>query len=127
MSREFAELMLVAIVAWGLYALILALAEGLSEWLAKRVLRKGQLVEDAGDNVAEELVEDVVSRPKEPTRYVRLRSSYRSNRRQARRRWYGTQVTPGSFWALPIPFVLLGGFRTKYGKVEVGGYSSFCR
>lgn len=30
MLREFAELMLVAIVAWGLYALILALAEGLS-------------------------------------------------------------------------------------------------
>lgn len=32
MLREFAELTLVAIVAWGSYALIIALAEGLSEW-----------------------------------------------------------------------------------------------
>ena len=51
MSREFAELMLVAIVAWGLYALILALAEGLSEWLAKRAFRCGQLVEQVDDEV----------------------------------------------------------------------------
>lgn len=90
MSREFAELMLAVIVAWGLYALILALAEGLSEWLAKRVLRKGQLVEGADDNVAEELVEELVEDSVgdlgEPTRYARLRSSYRRNRRQARRR-----------------------------------------
>ena len=86
MSREFAELMLAAIVAWGLYALILALAEGLSEWLAKRVLRKGQLVEGADDNVAEDAVPDSVGDLGEPTRYARLRSSYRRNRRQARRR-----------------------------------------
>ena len=85
MSREFAELMLVAIVAWGLYALIMALAEGLSEWLTKRVLQKGRLVEDADDDVTE-LVEDSVGDLGEPTRYARLRSSYRRSRRQARRR-----------------------------------------
>ena len=87
MSREFAELMLTAIVAWGLYALILALAEGLSEWLAKRVLRKGRLVEQVDDeDSAEYVAPDVALRPKGPTRYARLRSSYRHNRRHARRR-----------------------------------------
>lgn len=49
MLREFAELMLAAIVAMGVYVLIMALAEGLSEWLVKRVLRKGRLVEQEYD------------------------------------------------------------------------------
>ena len=95
MSREFAETILAATMVMGFYVLIMALAEGLSEWLTKRVLRKGRLVEDTDDkdlvevsdgDIAEYVVEDVVKRPEEPTRYARLRSSYRRNRRQARRR-----------------------------------------
>ena len=49
--RDFAELTLVAIVAWGSYALIMALAEGLSEWLTKWVLQKGQLVDSVDEVV----------------------------------------------------------------------------
>ena len=86
MSREFAETILAATMVMGFYVLIMALAEGLSEWLTKRVLQKGQLVEDADDDVTEELVEDSAGDLGEPTRYARLRSSYRRNRRQARRR-----------------------------------------
>ena len=86
MSIEFAETILAATMVLGFYVLIMALAEGLSEWLTKRVLRKGRLVEDADDDVTEELVEDSVGDLGEPTRYARLRSSYRRNRRQARRR-----------------------------------------
>ena len=86
MSREFAETILAAIMVMGFYVLIMALAEGLSEWLTKRVLRKGRLVEQEYDDVTEELVEDSVGDLGEPTRYARLRSSYRRNRRQARRR-----------------------------------------
>lgn len=86
--REFAELMLVAIVAWGSYALIIALEEGLSEWLTKRVLRKGQLVacDDEVEGCGCHVVEDLGEEPEELNRYVRLRSRYRSRRRQARHR-----------------------------------------
>ena len=88
MLREFAELTLVAIVAWGSYALIVALEEGLSEWMTKRVLKKGQLVA-CDDDEAEEcgchVVEDLGEEPKELNRYAHLRSHYRSRRRQARR------------------------------------------
>lgn len=88
MSREFAETILAATMVMGFYVLIMALAEGLSEWLTKRVLQKGRLVEDADDDddVTKELVEDSVGDLGEPTRYARLRSSYRRDRRQARRR-----------------------------------------
>lgn len=87
--REFAELMLVAIVAWGSYALIIALAEGLSEWLTKRVAQKGQLADSEDDEVegcGGRVVEDLGEEPKELNRYVHLRSRYRSRRRQARHR-----------------------------------------
>ena len=87
--REFAELMLVAIVAWGSYALIVALEEGLSEWLTKRVLQKGQLADSEDDEVegcGGRVVEDLGEEPKELNRYVHLRSRYRRNRRQARHR-----------------------------------------
>ena len=88
MLREFAELMLAAIVAWGLYALILALAEDLSEWLTKRVLRKGKLVEQVDDEERIEVLDDNVVEEAEGqvglNRYSRLRSHYRRNRRQSR-------------------------------------------
>lgn len=86
--RDFAELTLVAIVAWGSYALIMALAEGLSEWLTKRVLQKGQLVacDDEVEGCDCQVVEDLGEAPKELNRYVHLRSRYRSRRRQARYR-----------------------------------------
>ena len=86
MSREFAETILAATMVMGFYVLIMALAEGLSEWLTKRVFRCGRLVEQEYDDVTEELVEELVGDLGEPTRYARLRSSYRRNRRQARRR-----------------------------------------
>ncbi len=87
MSREFAELMLVAIVAWGSYALIVALAEGLSEWMTKRVAQKGQLVAcDEVEGCGCHVVEDLGEEPEELDRYVHLRSRYRSRRRQARHR-----------------------------------------
>lgn len=87
--RDFAELTLVAIVAWGSYALIMTLAEGLSEWLTKRVLQKGQLVDSEDDEVGGcdcQVVEDLGEEPKELNRYVHLRSRCRRNRRQARHR-----------------------------------------
>lgn len=87
--REFAELMLVAIVAWGSYALIVALGEGLSEWLTKRVLQKGQLADSEDDEVegcGGRVVEDLGEEPKELNCYAYLRSRYRRNRRQARHR-----------------------------------------
>ena len=86
--REFAELTLVAIVAWGSYALIMALEEGLSEWLTKRVLQKGQLVDSEDDEVGAcdcQMVEDLGEAPEELNRYAHLRSRYRRNRRRARR------------------------------------------
>lgn len=86
--REFAELTLVAIVAWGSYALIVALEEGLSEWLTKRVLQKGQLVDSEDDKAGGcdcHVVEDLGKEPEELNRYACIRSYYRSNRRQARR------------------------------------------
>lgn len=87
--REFAELMLVAIVAWGSYALIVALEEGLSEWLTKRVLQKGQLVDsedDALEGCGGREVEGLGEEPKELNCYAYLRSRYRSRRRQAHHR-----------------------------------------
>lgn len=92
MLREFAELMLVAIVAWGSYALIVVLEEGVSEWLTKRVLQKGQLVDsedDALEGCGGRVVEDLGEEPKELNRYVHLRSRCRRNRRQARRQYGG--------------------------------------
>ena len=85
MLREFAELTLVAIVAWGSYALIIALAEGLSEWMIKRVVQKGQLVacDDEVEGCGCHVVEDLGEEPEELNRYVHLRSRYRSRRRQA--------------------------------------------
>ena len=87
--RDFAELTLVAIVAWGSYALIMVLAEGLSEWLTKRVLQKGQLVvcdDDALEGCDCQVVEDLGEAPKELNCYAYLRSRYRRNRRQAHHR-----------------------------------------
>lgn len=86
MSREFAELTLVAIVAWGSYALIIAIAEGLSEWLTKRALQKGQSVDSEDDEVGGcgcRAVEDLGEEPEELDHYSRIRSYYRSNRRRA--------------------------------------------
>ena len=86
--REFAELTLVAIVAWGSYALIVALEEGLSEWLTKRVLQKGQLVDSEDDKAGGcggRVGEDLGEASEGLNRYAHLRSRYRSRRRWARR------------------------------------------
>ena len=87
--RDFAELTLVAIVARGSYALIMTPAEGLSEWLTKRVLRKGQLVDSEDDEVVGcggRVVEDLGEAPKELNCYAYLRSRYRRTRSQAQYR-----------------------------------------
>lgn len=96
MSREFAEMILAATLVLGFYVLIMAITEGLSEWLTKRVLGKGQLatsecgeledlVDDLVDDLAEDPVENLGEQPEELNHYSRIRSYYRSNRRQARR------------------------------------------
>lgn len=113
--------MLVAIVAWGSYALIVALEEGLSEWLTKRVLQKGQLADSEDDEVegcGGRVVEDLGEEPKELNRYVHLRSRYRRNRCQARRQ-YG--MDPGYTW------VFLGFAHTLYSREPADGFATRVR